>query len=41
MLHIFTLIACKQVDFYSYVITNLSLAGGRELDAQRNPQFIG
>ena len=37
----FTRRACEQVDFYSYVITNVSLAGGRELDVQRNPQFIG
>ena len=37
---IFTLRACEEIDVYTDVITNLSLAGGRELEARRKPQLI-
>ena len=40
MVIIFTLRVCDEFDVYSHVITNHSLAGGREFEAYRNPQLI-
>ena len=36
----FTLRVCEEFDVYSHVITNHSLARGREFEAHRKPQLI-
>ena len=40
MVIIFTSRVCAEIDVYANVITNLTLAGGREVEAHRKPQLI-